>query len=99
MEMQSLKQTYYKDENFVLEVELVFPIAFLHCEVSYWSPSVLRKCYRVFAVIREDLQNNNYEQMVTISPNPKFAKLFGGDTIRSFMMNQQNYEVIQWELK
>lgn len=99
METPSLKQTYYKDADSIVEVELAFPIACLHCEVGNWSPRVLRQLYRVFAQLSQELKQNEYTTMITASPNPKFAKLFGGTTINKCTLNNQEYEVIVWELK
>jgi hypothetical protein len=99
MVMNSLKQTAYEDENYRLEVELVGDIAVLHCSVITWKPSVLRNMYFVFAMLQKTLKEKGYVKMSTISPNPKFAKLFGGETVNTLVHNDIEYEVITWDLK
>jgi hypothetical protein len=99
MEMHSLKQLAYEDDNYKVEVELVGDSAFLHCFVTNWKPSVLRNMYFVFAMLQKTLKENGYTKMSTVSPNPRFAKLFGGETVNTLVHNDIEYEVITWDLK
>lgn len=99
MQMTSHKRVAYEDSNFKFEIELVGDMAGLHCVVTHWSPSVLKHMYKVFVETQNLLADNGFKRMVTISPNPKFAKLFGGDTIESLDKDGIRYEVIVWELK
>lgn len=98
METKSLKQVEYQNEDFKFELEFHQDVAFLHCEVSRWSPSVLRHMYEVFSTTKENLIKGGFSRMATLSPNPKFAKLFGGDTVSVLEHEDKRYEVVVWEL-
>ena len=93
--METHRFKYIENDKYVLEVEFYNGIPFLHIEVMKWSPSVLKELYKVFRSLKESLIKLGCTQMRTISPNPKFVKLFGGETIEYF----RNAEVIKWDLK
>lgn len=88
----------YKDEDFQIDVQPVNDVVHLHCYVFNWKPSVLKKIYSVFAYLKDLLSVSGYAYMATITPNPKFAKLFGGEVIDEKMINGKYHEVIVWEL-
>lgn len=98
METKSLKVTYYKDEDFVFDFELNDEGVFLHCNVSNWKPSVLKRMYNVFASFTLEMEKHNVKNFMTVSPNPKFAKLFGGTVIHKGYIDDVLHEVIQWEV-
>lgn len=93
------KNLLYKDSNFIVEWEELEDCLFLHCNVFNWSLSTLRTMYAVFAELRHIALSRGFSSMSTITPNPKFAKLFGGETINSFVHEGKEYEVIVWVLK
>jgi hypothetical protein len=97
METKLPKQLYYKDDNFTLEVEPIDGEYFLHCIVQEWNASVLRRMYKVFAVLLEEANQHGVERMYTVTPNPRFAKLFGGTTIGHVEIDNVLHEVIIWE--
>ena len=99
MQTQSLKQTYYKDDDVHFEIERCGGEIFIHCTVTKWSLSVLRRAYHIFSQFIIDSQNKGFKRIITLSPNPRFAKLFGGSTIYSLIQNNIEYEVIEWDLK
>lgn len=94
-----MRQTFYKNDDFLIEVEALGDTVYLHCLVENWKPSVLKQIYKSFAYMEELFSRAGYERMATITPNPKFAKLFGGKTVREFEINDKPCEVIVWELK
>lgn len=73
-------------------------LANLHCWVDKWSPRVLRNCYRSFVRAEEFLKESGFTRLVTVTPNPKFAKLFGGSVEHSFYHDGIFHEVIIWDL-
>lgn len=89
----------YKDEDFQVDVQVVNEVVHLHCEVSTWKPSVLKKMYSVFAYLKDLFSISGYAYMATVTTNPKFAKLFGGEVIDEKLINNKKHEVIVWELK
>lgn len=97
METQLPKHTYYKDKDFVVQVQFYEGQLILHCEVLNWVPSTLRRCYSVFKSLLEEVKQFEIDRMITITPNPKFAKLFGGTTISEIEHDNIKYEVIAWE--
>lgn len=94
-----MRQPFYKNDDFLIEVEALGDTVYLHCLVDNWKPSVLKHLYEVFAIMQGMFESAGYERMATITPNPKFAKLFGGKTVREFEINNKPCEVIVWELK
>lgn len=74
-------------------------IANLHCDVFKWTPRTLRKGYRAFAKAMKLLKSDGFRSVITITPNPKFALLFGGEVVNAAMIDGIYYEVIKWELK
>jgi hypothetical protein len=99
MEMQSLKEVFFQNEDYTLEIEKLDNAVGLHCIVHNWSLSSLKHGYRKVAELMNILQEQGYDYMFTITPNPKFAKLFGGETKHKLTYNNEEYEVVIWELK
>lgn len=97
--METQLHKYYEDEDILVRVEFVSPsenllgYANLHIEVYKWTPSVAKKCYRVFAQLESNCKENKLK-MITFSPNPKFAELFGG---RRTGASIDEYEVVVWD--
>lgn len=94
-----LRNLLYKDEDFTVEWEEMEDCLFLHCEVAYWKLSAFRRMYKVFAELKELAVQRGYSSLSTITPNPRFAKLFGGETVNSFIKEGIEYEVVVWVLK
>lgn len=98
METQTLKRVYYQDADVTVSVEVANNMAFLHVDVSTWNHSKLKKFYRIFAQLEKDCTDAGLIRMATLSPNPKFAHLFGGTTTSKFKHENKEYEVVVWEL-
>jgi hypothetical protein len=96
METKPLKIVYYKDDDVLFQIEPNSEGVFLHCEVYNWKPSVLKKSYRVFGAFLNEAQELGIKKVVTITPNPKFAKLFGGEVVTKGYIDDVLHEVIQW---
>lgn len=86
-------------EDFYITVEPVNDVAHIHILVYRWAPSVLKTLYIVFSEMKKSLRDKGYLFMATVSPNPKFAKLFGGEVIDEELINNVYHEVIVWDLK
>lgn len=93
------KKLFYSDDDAVFEYEEDGTRLALHCEVFNWSPSVLRKSYRVLGDFMNKKRKEGFEKMLTITPNPKFAKLFGGTSIGTIEHDGKEYEVVVWDLQ
>ena len=37
--------------------------------------------------------------MITITPNPKFVEILGGQTVEEFEYENKQYKVVVWDLK
>lgn len=94
-----LRKRYYEDPNFFLHYEETEKGLLLHCEATHYSPSVFKQMLKVFARFLNECQENGLERVFTVSPNPKFVKLFGGETVNSFYYEGIYYEEIVWDLK
>lgn len=88
---------FYKDEDFTFSFFYQNNTALLHCEVEKWNTKVLRKMYEVFGVFREFCKRDGIEKIGTVTPNPKFAKLFGAKALGKSSFLGKEYEVMQWD--
>lgn len=95
----STRKIYYRDEDFSLEYELSEGGLLLHCNVNRFTPSVVRNGVSVFAFMLDEAQAAGVEKVYTVTPNPKFAKMFGGTKVNEFSYFGKEYEVIEWDLK
>jgi hypothetical protein len=93
------KLVYYKDANIEFMYEFHQEFIAIHCDVSVWNKSVLRNAYKVFGEFVDMSVNLNFHKLVSFSPNPKFAHIFGGKTIKAFTYEGRKIEVVVWGLK
>jgi hypothetical protein len=98
MGTQSLKK-YYEDGNVTLELERNEGRIFLHVKVRKWSLSISKHCYSVLNTLFEDMKDSGYTEAFSVTPNPKFAAMFGADSIHKFTHEEKEYEVVKWDLK
>lgn len=93
METGSHKIVFYSDSDFSFLLSEYDNNTFLHCEVNKWSLSVLKRMYKEFARFCNTVESDFY----TVTPNPKFAKLFGGKCLGCVTQDEITYEVIKWD--
>jgi len=98
METQSLKTVFFESEDYKLEIEPFADMVFLHCVVHRWTVSSLKHGYAKFGELMNQMAQQGYPKLITITPNPKFAQLFAGDVVDKFSYNNENYEVVEWDL-
>lgn len=89
------KKIWYCCPNFTIYTEKIEGELHVHCNVKKWSPSVLKRLYVEFVMLRADAISDGYEEMFSISPNPKFCELFGAESLGTY----KDYEVMRWDLK
>lgn len=89
----------YSDENFDVKVEEQEGIMFLHCDVENFNKSVLKQMKAVMEEIKVAAFCHGWDEIFSYTPNPKFAKMLGGESIDSFRTNNQDYEVMRWALE
>lgn len=65
----------------------------VHCLVYNWKPSILKKLYVEYAKLKSFLGSIGYEYFCSVTPNPKFCELFGGE----FLGYYNGKEVMIWE--
>ncbi len=100
METQSHKNIYFEDEFFRLEYEVADDILNLHCIVRRSTPRAFRNMYNVFGRLLEEAKEKGFKQLMTVTPNPKFAQLFGGTQLCTLISDMgKEYEVYVWDLK
>lgn len=99
METQSLKEVFFENDDFTLEIEKIDMSIGLHCIVRKWTPASLRYGYAKLGELMNHYAQIGYSHMFTVTPNPKFAKLFGGETKYKLNYDGKEYEVVVWELK
>lgn len=91
------KITYYTDKNFTFSYEIDLDRVVLHCSVACWKTSVLKQMYKVFSSFLNDMAIQGFSNIITATPNPKFARLFGGTSVHTFTYLGKEIEVIKWE--
>lgn len=96
--METPSHNYYEDGDFILRLQPLYDYILLHCEVNVWNSRVLRNMYTVFGNLINEAEVKGYKKLVTITPNPNFARLFGAITTSHFEHDGKHYEVMQWEL-
>lgn len=94
-----MRITYYKDEDFHLEYVKKYNEVFLHCTVFNWKLSSLRKGFKVFGRMMNEFANSGVSRLVTVTPNPKFVQMMGGQFLHKHYEDNKEYEVYQWVLK
>lgn len=92
------REFIYRDENVSFEYEPVGDIAVVHCDVTHYSPSIMRKWYKLFVQSKELLASLGFKEMLTISPNPRFCEMFCGKYVQSIDTPDGIREVYKWEL-
>jgi hypothetical protein len=76
METQSLKEVFFENDDYTLEIEPFNKMVVLHCTVRNWTVASLRHGYSKLGELMNSVSDLGYEHLITITPNPKFAKLF-----------------------
>jgi hypothetical protein len=93
------RKTYYKDENISLEFEPYEGDMLIHSEVKHFSPSIYKEALSVFGWFLNDCYSGGYKRVFTVTPNPRYARMFGGKTVNSLTYLGKEYEVVEWDLK
>jgi len=87
-----VKQTFNKTNDYHIEWHVAGDQFHIHCTVDHWSKSVLSALYLEFTRLRVFVKDMGYSYFYSISPNPKFCELFGGESIGE----QNGKEVMMW---
>ena len=99
METLSKRVVFYSDEDGNLEYEMYNGACILHSNIVNWNLSVFKKCLRVMNTLLHTMKMLGVEQVMAITPNPEFSKLFGGRSLSTLEYHNKVYEVIIWDLK
>ena len=99
METQHSRYTFYNDIDCILEYEIWEDSVVLHSEIANWKPSVFKRCLSVLNTFFKEMEGRGIRRALTVTPNPKFAKLFGGITVSKIKHDDKEYEVVVWDLK
>lgn len=100
MAMESYKKlVLYEDMNCHLSVEVVSRVAYLHCEVFNWKVSTARRLYSALNTFLLSCEERDIVQVYTITPNPRFAEMYGGRHCGYVKYQEKDYEVFKWDLK
>lgn len=89
------KKLWRNTPNFNIYVQDVEGELHVHCDVKRWAPSVLKTLYAEFVMLKIWACLEGYEEMFSISPNPKFCELFCAESIGTF----RDCEVMRWDLR
>lgn len=93
------RKVYYRDNDFSLEFEPFGGDLLLHCTVKRFTPAVAKQGILVFGMFLNEAMAGGFERVFTVTPNPKFAKMFGGVPVNTVSYIEKEYEVIEWDLQ
>ena len=99
METHSNRVVFFEDADGILEYEMYDGCCILHSQIYSWKLSVFKKCLRVLNTLLNTMRMMGIQYVVAITPNPEFAKLFGGHYISTMEYEDKEYEGIIWDLK
>jgi hypothetical protein len=88
------RQTFASNDDYSIEWEIIGEHCHVHCLVHTWKKSVLRQGYQEVVKLKAHVRELGYDQMVSISPNPRFCKLLGATSLGLF---KEGLEVMVWE--
>ena len=91
-----VRQVFSETQEYLIQTQIIENEFHVHCLVFDWKPSVLKKLYQEFVKLRHYARGSGYEEMYSVSPNPKFCELFGAVRIGTY---KEDYEVMKWDLK
>lgn len=86
------RQTFKKTSRYHIEWEILGDQCHVHCTVENWSKSVLARGYVEFVRLSEFIGDMGYDCFYSITPNPKFCELYGGQ----YIGEQNGKEVMMW---
>lgn len=98
MEMP-LRKVFYRDETFSLEYEEMGEEALIHMYVYSFTHNTVKKWYYETERLKDHLVANGFVTAFTVTPNPRFVKLFNGKHQSGITYDGQKYEVVTWDLK
>lgn len=98
METQ-LHNVFYKDETFSLEFDDLGEEALIHMFVNSYTHNSVRKWYLETEKLKAYLISTGFVKAFTVTPNPRFVKLFNGQHTASIEHEGKIYEVVIWDLK
>ena len=87
------REVFFEDDNYKVEYEIVSDQFHIHCIVSNFTLSVLKDMYDKFAQIKYFSESLGFDKMYSLSPNPKFCRLFCADSLGKF----GDCEVMVWQ--
>lgn len=88
------KHIIYDKEGIHFSYTVVKGVKYLHCTTSVWSLSAYKKGKKLMEGFLNLCRKDGDKKVLSITPNPKFAKMFGGKTVGYI----QHCEVIEWDL-
>jgi hypothetical protein len=87
-----------EDYAFRAEVDEMFQVN-LHAEAYNWNKTVLKDMRKVFEDAKEGFRLEGFSKLYTISPNPKFCRLFAGhEDLGVISINGEEHSILSWDL-
>lgn len=93
------RNIYYKDDNISLEFEYFGEDILIHSNVTKFTHTILKDAIVVFSMFLNECADGGYKRVFTVTPNPKYAKIFGGRKVNTLSYLNKEYEVIEWDLR
>lgn len=94
-----MKTVLYQDENILFSFNVYDGKLLIHCEMKDFKLSVLRRSWKIFGAFMNECVDKGIKEFYTVTPNPKFAEIFGGIFSHKMIYENKEYEVYKWELK
>lgn len=91
---------FYKDDTFSLEYQILdSETIVVHMHVKSFTHNTVKKWYREAVKLCNEAREQDFKQIITASPNPRFVQMFNGEKLYDIEHNGKVYEVFKWDLK
>lgn len=94
------RRVYQENEQYQARLEEVGGVLYVHVVVHHMTKSTLSLLRKEFDILKQKVRQAGYSHLFTYSTNPRFYKLFKGcEKVGDFKWQDEDYEVMTWELK
>jgi hypothetical protein len=85
--------TIYQDDDLIVQAEIIEGNPYLHCTILEFKKSVMKRTRVVWEDIKEGFYYEGFDNIYSISPNPRFIKFIGGALVEQL---DDELGVYQW---
>jgi len=91
-----MRQTFSKNEDYKLVIEMEQDTIFLHIAVYNWGKSVLKSIRKDMLDILERTKEQGWDEIYAVTPNVKFANLVEPCEVVAPSEAHKGYTIVKW---